>query len=72
MMAPFRAATFDMIRPATSTTVRAESSLGQVAPCMRARRFYIAQANSTAMHALCVPITLSECDDVMESPKLAE
>ena len=50
-MAPSRAATFDTIRPTTSTTARAESSLGQVAPCMRARRFCIAPASSTAMHA---------------------
>ena len=34
-MAPSRAATFDMIRPPTSTTARAESSSEQVAPCMR-------------------------------------
>jgi hypothetical protein len=49
--APSRAATFDMIQPATSTTDRAESSLGQVAPCMRARRFCIASASSAAMYA---------------------
>jgi len=46
-----RAATFDMIRPATSTTVRAESGSERAAPCTRARRFCIVRANSTAMYA---------------------
>jgi transposase len=49
MMAPSRAATFDMMRSATSTIAQAGSSSGQVALCMRARRFYIVQASSTAM-----------------------
>jgi hypothetical protein len=36
---------------ATSITVRAESGSGRAALCMRARRFCIAQASSTAMYA---------------------
>ena len=48
MTAPSRAATFDMTRPATSTTAPAESGLERAAPCMRARRFCIAPASSTA------------------------
>ena len=51
MMAPSRAATFDMIRQAMSTTAQAGSSSARVAPCMRARRFCIAPANSTVMYA---------------------
>src|SRR5260370_11830064 len=51
MMAPARAATFDMIRPATSTTARAESGSERAAPCTRARRFCIVRASSTAMYA---------------------
>jgi hypothetical protein len=35
MMAPSRAATFDMTRPATSTAARAESGLERAAPCTR-------------------------------------
>jgi hypothetical protein len=50
-MAPSRAATFDMIRPTTSTTARAESGSGRAAQCMRARRFCIAPASSTAIYA---------------------
>jgi len=50
MMAPSRGATFDMTRQATFTTAQAGSGLGRVAPCMRARRFCIAPASSTAMH----------------------
>ena len=49
--APSRAATFDMIRPTTSTTARAGSSSERAAPCTRARRFCIAPASSTAMYA---------------------
>jgi transposase len=51
LMAPSRGATFDMTRLATFTTAQAGSGLGRVAPCTRARRFYIAPASSTAMHA---------------------
>src|SRR6202051_5129206 len=51
MMAPFRGATFDMIRPATSITARAESGFGRAVPCTRARPFCIAPASSTAMCA---------------------
>src|ERR1700722_15476557 len=51
MMAPSHAATFDMIRPATSTTARAESGSGRAALCTRARRFCIVRASSTAMYA---------------------
>jgi len=50
-MAPSRAATFGMIRPATSTTARAESASERAAPCTRARRFCIVRASSTAMYA---------------------
>jgi len=39
-MAPSRSATFDMIRPATSTTVRAESGSARAAPCTRTRHFF--------------------------------
>jgi transposase len=51
MMAPFRGATFDMIRPVTSITARVESGFGRAVPCTRARPFCIAPASSTAMHA---------------------
>lgn len=51
MMAPFRAATFYMIRQATSTIARAESGSERAAPCTRARRFCIVPASSTAMYA---------------------
>src|ERR1700730_18624870 len=47
---PSRGATFDMTRQATFTTAQAGSGLGRVAPCMRARRFCIAPASSTAMY----------------------
>ena len=47
----FSAATFDMIRPTTSTTARAGSSSERAAPCTRARRFCIVRASSTAMYA---------------------
>jgi Resolvase, N terminal domain len=46
-----RAATFDMIRPTTSTTARAVSGSERAAPCTRARPCYIAPASSTAMYA---------------------
>ena len=50
-MVPSRAATFDMIRPATSTTAPAESGSGRAAPCTGAKRFCIVRASSTATHA---------------------
>src|SRR5215216_2769449 len=50
-MAPSRVATFDTIRQATFTTAQAGSGLARAVPCMRARRFCIAQASSTAMYA---------------------
>jgi hypothetical protein len=45
-----RGATFDMTRPVTFITVRAESGLGPAVLCTRARPVCIAQASSTAMH----------------------
>src|SRR3981189_1531720 len=42
-MVPSRAATFDMIRPATSTAAWAESNSERSAQCTRARLFCIAQ-----------------------------
>jgi transposase len=51
MTVPSHAATFDMIRPATSTTARAESGSGRAAPCTRAKRFCTVRASSTATYA---------------------
>jgi hypothetical protein len=51
VMAPSRAATFDMTRLTTSTAARAESGSGRAAPCTRTRRFCIAPASSTATFA---------------------
>ena len=45
-----RGATFDMTRPVTFITVRAESGLGPAVLCTRARPVCIAQASSTATH----------------------
>ena len=50
-MAPSRAATFNMIRQATSTIAWAESGLGRAALCTRAKHFCIEQASSTVMYA---------------------
>ena len=50
-MAPSRAATFDMIRQATSTTARAERSSGRAARCTMTTRFCIVPADGTAVYA---------------------
>jgi transposase len=63
--------TFDLIRPATSTTVRAESGSGQVAPCTRARRFYIARASSTAMYATQTAVLPARVTDRSATPTRA-
>src|SRR6476661_3753499 len=46
----FSRSDFRLIRQATFTIALAASDLARVAPCMRARRFCIAPANSTAMY----------------------
>src|SRR5207253_1073400 len=51
MTAPSRAATFNMTGSTTSIIAPAASSWGQAAPYMKARRFCIAPASSTAMYA---------------------
>jgi hypothetical protein len=51
MTARFRGATFNMIRPRTSITARAESGLGRAGPCTRARPFCIVRASSTVTYA---------------------
>jgi Transposase DDE domain len=49
--APSRVATFEMTRRTTFTTAQAGSGLARMIPCMRARHFCIAPANSTVMYA---------------------
>src|ERR1700683_4717996 len=50
-MAPSHAAIFDMIRQATSTSARVESSSGRAARCTMTRRFCTVPAGGTAGYA---------------------